>query len=1192
MRLILSLSLLCVACPAATLPLAFESRGAQYLARGAGYSVTIDAGGAQFAWGRQSFAMQVLGADSHAHLEGLGRMPGHVTYMLGTTRGATYSLYSQVLCRGIYPGVDVLYYGNEQRLEYDFHVAERASADSIALAFPGADRAEIDSAGDLVLHAGARVIRQPKPVAWQTVAGERRFIAVEYRKIDATRIGFKAGPHDPALPLVIDPAVVFDNLFGGTSGSAAAGLALDSQGNIYVAGATASANFATVNPVQGQLGTAPMLSSTDGGQTWTFETLGTAVSIDTVVAAPGSPSTLYANSEQGVFQSLDGGATWTKAANNGLVLPAVDITVDAGSPYTLYACNGNGIFVSTDAGNSWTLSNSGITALQDETAALCYAIRAHPAKPGAVFDMASDPPDLYRSTDSGATWTALTTGQVPGSVNTLAFNPTSPNNLIAGEISGGLLASTDGGNTWSPIGSQAVQNNHALVMDPTNPSTLYLANQTGVQKSSDGGNTWSVILPDPTLSVPYTAVLAIDTQRLYVFESRGLFISADGGQTWTMANLPYPVMPGSLYVAADGSRILLGTQSAGDAFVTKWDPTGKQVLYSTYLGGSGADSATGIAVDAAGSAYVLGTTSSANFPVTANAVQKTLVGGHNAFVAKLSPDGSHLVYSTYFGGGNEFTTALAIDSAGAAYFTGNVTTGFPVSANAFQKTPGDGPCFGTVSPYGNYQFIGDAFVAKISPDGSSLIYASYLGGICGERGNGIAANADGSAWVVGATFSPDFPVTSNAMQPQYGGGFGDGFVAKVSAAGALAYSTYLGGSDYDEIDALTLDASGNLYLTGSSHGFSQPASPGAFQPAVFGGCFALGIGPVVFNLDGNAFVMILNPTATAVTGLTYIGSPCDADGTAIALDPTGGIWIAGAPSTVFPTVDALAIQAPFGFVSKFSQDLTKLLFSTYFDRIGGLAVDSSGMAYVAGSTSNFTQAYVAKIDPSPSAIFIDNVLTASPFVPSPPQAEQITPGKVVRLEGQGIGPIPQTAGIVNGNSISTRVAGVQVTFDGTPAPLLYMSSTEIECIAPFEIAGQAMTTIQVTYNSAQSNPMAVPVYASSTEVLAVLNQDFTVNSPSNPGIAGSIMTLYLTGAGQTNPASLDGEVYTNPLPLPTGTVTVNDQGTSLPVTYAAAAYGLAAGILQVNFQAPAQAPAGALGVTANGSFAYFTVTVH
>jgi len=155
-----------------------------------------------------------------------------------------------------------------------------------------------------------------------------------------------------------------------------------------------------------------------------------------------------------------------------------------------------------------------------------------------------------------------------------------------------------------------------------------------------------------------------------------------------------------------------------------------------------------------------------------------------------------------------------------------------------------------------------------------------------------------------------------------------------------------------------------------------------------------------------------------------------------------------------------------------------------------------------------------------------------------------------------------------------------------------MSSTEIECIAPFEIAGKPTTTIQVTYNSAQSNPMAVPVYASSTEVLVALNQDFTVNSPSNPAAAGSVMTLYLTGAGQTNPASVDGEVYTDPLPLPTGTVTVNDQGTSLPVTYAVAAYGLAAGILQVNFQAPAQTPPNALGVTANGSSAYFTVTVH
>lgn len=1161
---------------------------------GAGYVLTVSAHAASFDWGRQSVGIEFVGARPDAHLEGIRRMPGHVTYMLGTTKGDTYSLYNQVASRGVYPGIDAVFHDNQQRLEYDFEIAPRASADPIALAFPGADRVDIDTAGDLVLRAGARTIRQPKPSAWQTVRGERRAIAVEYREIEGGRIGFRAGACDPALPLVIDPAVVFDNVFGGSGGSSAAGVARDAQGNIYVAGTTSSVNFSTVNPLQGQLGTAPMMSSIDGGKTWTFETLGTALSVNTVVAAPSNPSTLYANSEQGVFQSLDGGATWNARTNVGLTAPFADISVDAGSSSTLYACNGAGIFVSTDAGNTWQSSSTGIKIFGGETAAQCYAIRANPAKSGVVFDMAYNPSGFYRSENSGQTWTLLNPGK-DESVDTIAFVSGSPDSFYVGQLDGPLLSSSDGGNTWAPLGNQSVANNHGLVADPQNPNNLYLANLAGVQKSTDGGNTWTVVLPAATASIGVTTMLAIDTARVYAFQSGGLFISSDGGQTWSMATLPYPVMPGSLFAAADGSRILLGTQSAGDVFVTKWDPTGTQVLYSTYLGGSGADSATGLAVDAAGNAYVLGITASTNFPVTANALQKNLVGSHDAFVAKLSPDGSKLVYSTYFGGGNEYTTALAVDATGAVSFTGNVTTGLPVSANAFQKTLGDGLCNFAIGV--NYPAGGDAFVARISPDGSSLLYASYLGGLCGDRGYGIAANPDGSAWLVGATFSPDFPVTPNALQPQYGGGFGDGFIARVSAAGALTYSTYLGGSDYDEIDAITLDNAGNLYLTGSSHGFTEPASPGAFQPAVNSGCLVLSIGPPIFSLNGNAFVMTLNPSATAVTGLTYIGSPCDADGTAIALDPTGGIWIAGMPSGALPTVSPLQIQTGSGFVSKFSSDLTQLLFSTYFDGIGGLAVDASGMTYIAGATppsSTPSQAYVAKIDPTPAAISLNNVATASPYYPStfPPGLEELAPGKVIHLTGQGMGPSAPTPGIVAAGMVLTSVAGVQVTFDGTPAPLLSVSASDIECVVPFEVAGEAMTKVQVTYNGATSNIMAVPVYASAIEVLVVLNEDFTVNSPSNPGVAGSNMTLYITGAGQTNPASVDGEIYTSPLPLPVGTVTVNDQGPVLPVTYAAAAYGLAGGILQVNFQAPAVTPEGVISVTANGSFAYFTVTVH
>ena len=1192
----------------AAFPLAFESHGSRYVARGAGFAWNIAADGAVLQWGRQSLRIATLGADPHAHLEGLGRMPGHVTYMLGTTSGDTYNLYGQVRCRSAYPGVDMVYHGNQDRLEYDFYVAPRASAGAIVLGFLGADGIDIDSSGDLILRVGTHVIRQPKPLAWQEAGGRRRPVAVAYRKLSGGRIGFRTGPHDARVPLVIDPVLVFDTLFGGTGGNTASALALDSQGNIYVAGATTSVNFATVTPVQGQLGTAPMLTSTDGGKTWTPETLGTAVSINTVVAAPTSPSTLYANSEQGVFQSTDDGATWKLAGNSGLPLPAVDISVDAGSASVLYACTYAGVYLSTDAANTWTASNTGIaTETGSNNVPIepgCDAIRANPATPGTVFDMAFPPAALYRSVDSGKTWTALNTGG-SGIVVDLAFSGSSPNTIFAGQYLGTILLSTDGGNTWSALANQGVgsqNNNHSLVINPSNPSNLYLSSDIGVEESTDGGQNWPLVLPTNS-QAPYSGVLAIDSSRVYAFDSRGLFLSADAGQTWTMATLPYAVMPESLYVAPDGSRILLGTQSAGDAFITKWDPTGTQILYSTYLGGSGGDAATGIVVDSTGSAYVVGYTASANFPVTAGAFQTSLADSHDAFVAKLSPDGSHLTYSTLFGGGSEVSTAIAIDAAGGAYITGSVNGGLPLTANAFQKAPGGGNC--NVSSGGlNYGAAGDAFVAKISPDASALIYASYLGGSCADKGNGIYVNADGSAWVVGATFSPDFPVTANAMQPQFGGGFGDGFVARISPAGALAYSSYLGGPGYDEIDALTLDATGNLYLTGSSEGFSEPASPGAFQPTVHGGCLPNLFGPPIYVPQGNAFVLKLNSSASAVTGLTYLGNGigsfmgCDADGTLIALDPSGAPWIAGTPSAAFQTISPFQNQTGLSFISKFSPDLTQLLFSTYFEAVGGLAVDSSGRAYVAGTAAPFGgsitapapgQAYVVKIDPTPAPISLDNVLSASPFAPlgwSVPPGE-VTPGKVIRLAGQGIGPATQTPGIVAGGAISTAVAGVQVTFDGRPAPLLYVSSTVIECIAPFEIAGHAMTSVQVTYNNQQSDAMAVPVYPSSTEVLVVVNPDFTVNSPSNPAPAGSIVTLYVTGAGQTNPASVDGEVYGNPLPLPTGPVTVG----TLPVTYAAAAYGLAAGILQVNFQAPAQTPTGDLVVTINGSNGYFALAV-
>src|SRR5207245_1191555 len=225
-----------------------------------------------------------------------------------------------------------------------------------------------------------------------------------------------------------------------------------------------------------------------------------------------------------------------------------------------------------------------------------------------------------------------------------------------------------------------------------------------------------------------------------------------------------------------------------DAFVTKLNPTGAALVYSTYLGGTNSDVRLGIAVDSLGQAYVTGRTSSANFPTTAGAFQPSFPGGFfAAFVTKLNPTGAALVYSTYLGGtGGEQGFSIAVDAAGNAYVTGNTfSTNFPTTAGAFQPRFGGGD--------------NDAFVTKLNTLASgsaSLVYSTYLGGTSDENGFGIAVDATGNAYVTGITFSPDFPTTAGTFQPSSPGG--DAFVTKLGPTGAaLVYSTYLGGTGSD-----------------------------------------------------------------------------------------------------------------------------------------------------------------------------------------------------------------------------------------------------------------------------------------------------------------------------------------------------------------------------------------------------------
>jgi len=285
------------------------------------------------------------------------------------------------------------------------------------------------------------------------------------------------------------------------------------------------------------------------------------------------------------------------------------------------------------------------------------------------------------------------------------------------------------------------------------------------------------------------------------------------------------------------------------------DPT---LVYATYLGGSGGEAGGGIAVDAAGAAYVTGTTGSTDFPTTPGAIQTTYGGGGtfplregDAFVTKLNAAGTALVYSTYLGGSSkDVASGIAVDAAGAAYVTGyTASTDFTAGCTD--------PC--TVLN-GTLNFAFDAFVTKLNPTGTALVYSTYLGGSGGDVSYGIAVDAAGAAYVTGFTRSTDFTAGCTAPCTVLNGtlgGFGDAFVTKINAAGtALVYSTYLGGSGDEEGHGIAVDAAGAVYVTGYTN------SPD-FTASCTGPCTVLD-GTYGGNGWTDAFATKINAAGTAL----------------------------------------------------------------------------------------------------------------------------------------------------------------------------------------------------------------------------------------------------------------------------------------------------------------------------------------
>ena len=477
------------------------------------------------------------------------------------------------------------------------------------------------------------------------------------------------------------------------------------------------------------------------------------------------------------------------------------------------------------------------------------------------------------------------------------------------------------------VGIEIGQYDHRnrLIFDPVIGFSTYLGGS-----GQSGANAVAIDSTGNTVIAGYTTTLDLapgattigSPQRTAAFVAKLtaagnqlIFCTYLGGSLVDQANAVALDRWNNVYIAGAASShnfpVLNAVQptmhGSQDAFVAELNASGNALVFSTYLGGSNAEQAYGIAVNRQGNVYVTGDTLSNDFPI-AQPFQAASEGGQDAFVTKLGISGSSILFSTYLGGSaDEHAAGIAVSGSGAATITGSTfSTNFPVAA-AFQSHNG-----------GNQ----DAFVSSLNSAGTALVFSTYLGGSGGtsglpETGSGIAVDSSGAVYVTGTTSSNTFPVTPGSFQTVPEGSLLNAFALKLSAAGSLTYSTYLGGSSANYGSGIAVDMAGNAHVVGYTASTDFPSLRGV-QTALNGGY--------------DAFVTKLNSTGSQLIYSTLIGGSLSDSATAIAIDHYGTAVIAGQTlSSNFPTASAFQTQlkgAESSFVVRLPVGWVPMLYSS------------------------------------------------------------------------------------------------------------------------------------------------------------------------------------------------------------------------------------------------------------------------
>jgi hypothetical protein len=614
--------------------------------------------------------MKLVGADASATAEGAEELAGKVNYFIGDdrTRWRTdVPTYASVRYAEVYEGVDLVYYGNQRQLEYDFRVAPGADPRAVALEFEGADKVEVDASGDLRLTLGESVVRQPKPFVYQEVAGVRREVEGGYAVSEGGRVRFAVGEYDASLPLVIDPTLVYSTYLGGSGGDQAWGVAVDSTGQAYMAGYTTSTNFPTASPVQ----------AANGGFQDAFvakvNAAGTALVYSTYLGGNGG------DQARAIAIDPSGNAyvTGFTGSTNFPTANAFQAAQGAGNSQDIFVTKlnalGNTLVYSTYLGGDGALEfGEGIAV---DSAGIAY---------------------LTGCTDSS---------------NFPRVNPIQDAHAGGGDVfitklnalGNTLVYSTYlGGSAFDLAEGIAVDSAGVAVITGDTASTTNFPTANPIQAAHAGGGR------DPFVTKVNAAgnALIYSTYLGGSGDDQGESVAVDSaGNAYVTGTTDSTNFPTANALQPTNG----GTSIFQDAFVTKINATGSALVYSTYLGGAGGEVGHGIAVDSAGNAYVTGGSGSNNTFPTANAIQCARAGGSDVFVTKINAAGNAFVYSTYIGGSGssgaiELGRGIAVDSSGNAYVAGGTdSTNFPV------RNPIQAGYAGS-----DFGLAGDAFVLKLS----------------------------------------------------------------------------------------------------------------------------------------------------------------------------------------------------------------------------------------------------------------------------------------------------------------------------------------------------------------------------------------------------------------------------------------------------------------------------------------------